>query len=152
MKLAVANFLFAFLALSTLGCGLQLDAEPDPSLNTCSSNSECGSEGVCVETQTGETRCVATSAELGNIIVEVRPSGGTTSLVFFDETAAQPPFVVAGQNPNGLLQPLDIALPASVGVIGSIAAPEGLAESCIVDDGSATGVLPVDVTLVRRVD
>ncbi len=134
--------LFTLLPLAAAGCGINLDSEIDPNANTCTATSDCGAEGACVSAQTGDALCVATSADLGPVILEVRPNGGVASYVFFDVPA------VVGENAKGMVQNHDIVLPESVSVTGEVAAPDGLSEACRGADGN----LPVDITFTRRVE
>lgn len=134
--------LVALLPLASTGCGINLDAEIDPNVNTCTASSDCGSEGTCVSIQTGDALCVATAADLGPVILEVRPNGGIASYVFVDVPA------VVGENAKGMVQNHDITLPESVSVTGDVAAPDGLSEACRGADGN----LPVDITLIRKVE
>ncbi len=133
--------LFALLSLAVTGCGIQLDAQPDPNANTCSGNADCGSEGACVSTQTGEARCVATTAKLGSVLLEVRPTGASAAYLFEDLN-------VEGTNKNGLLEQIDLVLPEPVEVKVTAVAPEGLDPSCVGPEDS----LPVDITLIRQVE
>ena len=134
--------LFALLSLAATGCGIQVDAGPDVNTNICTSDSDCGSEAACVSTQTGEARCVVTTADLGKVILEVRPIGSNASYVFLDALDV----VTDGGKPR--LGSHDIELPDSVAVTGTVPAPEGLSQGCLGPDGS----LPVDVTLIRQVE
>jgi hypothetical protein len=144
MKPAVPtlSLLFSLLSVAATGCGFQLNGETDPSANVCSVSADCGADGACVSTRNSEARCVATTADLGTVIIEVRPTGSQASFVF--DSALN----VVGDNSNGLLKDLDFDLPASVEVSATVEAPGALPEECIGSDGS----LPVDITLIRHAE
>jgi hypothetical protein len=147
MNIASPFFSVALALLPSLlavGCGLELALEPDANSNMCSSDDDCGSEGTCVSTQNGQALCVATAADLGGVILEVRPIGSEASIVFDSAVA------INDQIDKTLVQNLDLTLPAAVEVTGHIDPPEAL-----VDIGNCLGAddfLPVDVTLIRRVE
>jgi hypothetical protein len=62
--------LAALVALTSLAltsaCELPLDPKPVPADNRCDSDEACGANGVCIEAS-----CVATSADLTDVVIEV---------------------------------------------------------------------------------
>ncbi len=129
-------------ALALGGCSLDFQEEEIDTGNTCDETSGCGVDGACVSTQDGAARCAATAADLGQIVLEVRPSSGAAAYVFFDAIN------VVGESDKGLLQKLDLELPAPVEVSGRMLAKEGTPASCKASDGS----LVVNVKLTRRAE
>ena len=132
-----------FLALCASGCQLALAEKTQLTTNTCTTNSDCGTNGAC--SAVGADRvCLATTSDLGQVILEVRPAadvnGNVVSHVFTDK------LTLSGTLP-AMATPVDLAVPANVTFSGELFAPTSPAlppsAKCTGTDGS----LPVKVEL-----
>lgn len=134
--------LFAASSLLVLGaaCSLPLSSEDVKATNTCTSDAECGTHGACVAGPSQGRVCAATQADLGPVILEVRPasdsSGVTVSQVFTDKLD------VSGTFAQGALETVDLQIPQNVTFAGEFLSPT-VDPACTGDDGS----LPVHVEL-----
>lgn len=121
----------ALSATVVAGCSLPLFELDDKSANTCTSDADCG-DGVCASID-GSAACVATSTDLGSVIIEVRPAadakGNTVSHVFADTLS------LSGNFPDGAVQTTTLEIPAKVAFKGQVFAPAS-AGDCAGDDGS----------------
>lgn len=119
MKRALLLLGAASVALAASACSLPLFDLAVEAKNTCSTDSDCG-DGVCTSVD-GAKACVATSTDLGSVLVEVRPAadakGNTVSHVFTDALS------LSGAFPNGAIQSLDLNVPAKVSFSGTVSAP-----------------------------
>lgn len=125
------------------GCGLDTAVDPLAE-NGCTVTSDCVSGDVCVTNNLlGRGVCVATDAELGAVLLEVKPTnGGESSFVF--PAAVE----VDGASPSGLVKNVELTLPESYPVTGLVIGPPAQVMDCQGTDGS----IPVSVTLHRVFD
>lgn len=130
-KLLVTAMLGALSATLGTGCSLPLFDLNVEATNTCTTDSDCG-DGVCASVD-GAPACVATSTDLGSVIVEVRPAadakGNTVSHVFADSIS------LSGTSPQGLIQSADLQIPPKVTFSGQVTATVADA-TCAGVDGS----------------
>ncbi len=119
------------LAMLLPACSLPLEAIDGKTQNSCSSNSDCGTHGICVSDSQSSKVCVATQADLGAVILEVRPSsdasGTTVSQVFTDKLS------LSGAYPAGATPTVSLAIPPNVTFSGIVEAPVALAGCTGVD-------------------
>lgn len=113
------------------GCSLPLFDLQAAAKNACTMDSECG-DGICT-TVDGELACVATTTDLGSVIIEVRPTadakGNSVSHVFTDK------LTLSGAFPDGAFQTVDLRVPKKVTFSGQVTAPAPDA-FCTGTDGS----------------
>lgn len=140
MKLA-GTLLVLLSALGAAGCALDTSIEVEPQTNTCETSTDCGDGAACVTTAQEESVCVATSAQLGSIIVEVQLTGGTGASYLFPGAVD-----LSGDDAAGLVKSLELALPKSVAVSGRMMA--SASEACRAQDGG----VPVSALFHRRTD
>lgn len=130
-RLGTAALLALAFSATATGCSLPLFDVAIDEKNTCTTDADCG-DGVCVAID-GAPACVATSTDLGSLIVEVRPTadakGNTVSHVFTDVLSP------SGAFPTGALLPLDLHVPAKVTFSGEVSAPT-VDAACTGVDGS----------------
>jgi hypothetical protein len=146
----------ALVALATLaaGCTVPLP-QADPSVsNSCAQTQDCGAGAVCVETRNGSRACAATSADLGGLLLDVRPpvSGngmGTGSAVVGGgaylveaKTLGQR---LAGSDLGGVID-LDVVLPALVSLQSSRINAFAADDACAAAAGDS---IPADVVFSR---
>ncbi len=138
-----ASRLLVGLAVLSAGCSFEADLQREPE-NGCTVTADCSGEDVCLTTTViGRGVCVATEADLGNIILEVKPTdGGESSFVFLD--AAE----VSGSRPDGVVKSLELTLPETISVVGSVTGALDETPGCQASDQT----IPVAVTLHRRFD
>lgn len=145
MKRSGASLFGVLLGAGILlsGCSLPLEALDAKTRNTCTSNTECGAHGACVSDGEGAKTCVATEADLGPVILEVRPSsdakGNTVSHVFAGELSLSGAFPSGARckdpaNPDDPFC-VDLAIPQNVTFAGMVAAPVTI-PACTGEDGS----------------
>ena len=144
----------AALAAFAAGCSVPLlDADTSIS-NTCAEAQDCGAGAVCVETRNGSRACAATSADLGGLLLDVRPpvSGngmGTGSAVVGGgaylveaKTLGQR---LAGTGLGGVVD-LDVALPALVSLQASRINAFAQDDACAAAAGES---IPADIVFSR---
>ena len=129
-------------AFASTGCSLPLDSLGAAPSNACTSDSECGTSGVCVKPSFADAKmCVATETNLDGVILEVRPAadatGSTVSHVFLgslDELGQ-------ATDPRGVVVRADLPIPTNVTFSGQLFASES--DTCTGTDMS----LPARVEL-----
>jgi hypothetical protein len=133
-----------FVAAMLAGCSvpLEIPAGVGP-VNTCSANGDCGLDAACVE-----GKCVATSYDLANILLQVRPQTGSslgagTSYVI-DPGAAGVPLVSSATGGQPFAWPFSFELPAPVSIHGGKVLLTNT-KACNTTDGS----VPAQVTFYR---
>ncbi|MEJ7727934.1 MAG: hypothetical protein WKG00_01835 [Polyangiaceae bacterium] len=142
------------LATFAAGCSVPLQ-EASPSIsNTCAQAQDCGAGATCIETRNGSRACAATSADLGGLLLDVRPPvsgngmgtgnavvGGGAYLVEASTLGQR----LAGSALGGVID-LDVALPALVSL------QKGRINAFAKDDACATAAgesIPAEVFFSR---
>ncbi len=127
---------FAFAALS-VGCNVPLAALEQATVNTCAAASDCGGAAAC---EGG--KCVATSYDLGGLLLAVRPQADASFAVdmsyVVDLTAAHVALVSPGASGAPFDAGFDVQLPS----------PVSIQSGKVVVDPSIS--LPATCTLVGR--
>ncbi len=129
---------FLLLALTGSGCAFATAESVEQATNACTTNSTCGANGVCASVGTDHV-CLATSSDLGQVVLEVRPTpdvnGNVVSHVFTDK-------LTLSGSLSADPQAVDLAVPANVTFSGQLFGPT-TKDKCTGPDGS----LPVKVEL-----
>lgn len=113
----IRRIALAALITSASGCSLAYDTPPIFARNECATSTECVTGSIC---KAGA--CVATSADLAGLILEVRPHadasyGATTSFYFTPATSTK----LDGENKSGFTSAFTAALYAPVASKGRVA-------------------------------
>ena len=124
------------LAVAMSGCSLATADQALQTTNSCSNNGACGTNGVCA-TVGADRACVATTSDLGQVILEVRPAadvnGNVVSSVFTDK------LTLSGPIPPSL-PAVNLGVQANVTFSGQLFAPvptgPAPATKCTGSDGS----------------
>lgn len=137
--------LLRVLPLLVAGCSLPLEDQDVPYKNACSSASDCAGSAACVGTSQGNV-CAATTADLGQVFLEVRSSdvaGASTSFLFAESLVLE-----SSNEPSGVVRQVDLALPQLVTVKGSLPAIPGTPAECMkVHPATQTTSIPVKIEL-----
>lgn len=137
-----ASRLLVGLAVLSAGCSFEADLQPEPE-NGCTVTSDCSGDDVCVtDTVLGRGVCAATDADLGSVIIEVKPTdGGDSSFVFASA-------VDLVDDPAGVVKNIALTLPETFPVVGSVKGMADATPGCVATDQT----IPASVTLHRRFD
>lgn len=116
--------LAALAALGVAGCGVPLEAGSTTIDNACSSDADCGEAAACARVG-AVSRCAAKRADLGRVLLEVRPAPGSGFVAnassFVDlASLANAPVRFEGTEPGGQVRSLAVTLPAAVPVHGAV--------------------------------
>jgi hypothetical protein len=142
------------LALPILlgGCGVPL-LQQDPEIdNSCSSDSDCGSNGVCIE-QT----CISTTADLGNLLIQIDvPDGasygeGTAQVVFPGDDNVK----LSGQLSGGYNLGYQLETATLVEIVMTVTA-DAIPQTCvdteaIIEDENEASTIPFVLELVPKI-
>lgn len=112
------------LAMSFMGCGIPLESGLTSLDNTCTSDGDCGAAALCVQLG-AQARCVARSADLSRVLLEVRPAPGTGfvangSSLFDLGRLSSGPVVFTGTRPGGQMQVFSPTLAVALPVHGVV--------------------------------
>lgn len=133
--------LYLLLAAVASGCGVPLKESDEPLVNSCSTDEDCGPEGVC-----RESMCVATRASLSGLLLQLdlppqSPYGaGSSSLI----VPADDGVLLEGKNEGGFRVGYDLAVPELVRISNVRLEVSPAPPGCV---AAGDGSVPVSVQL-----